>query len=136
VADIYRYNNSLGVIEDPTLTGLANSSVTLLDAWQQTGDITTIPSLNTSSIRNLLSDKYLEDASYLRLRNISLGYSLGKKMLPSDFIVDNIKVFVQAENLFTWSKYRGWDPESNFRAQDFFNFPTPKIITLGFEVKF
>ncbi|MBR9913841.1 MAG: SusC/RagA family TonB-linked outer membrane protein [Algicola sp.] len=135
VADIYRYNGSLGVIEDPTLTGLANSSVTLATAWQQPGDVTAIPSLNTPSTRNLLTDRYIEDASFLRLRNVSLGYSFDDVLKEGSFI-SSLKLYVQAENLITFSKWRGWDPESNYRASDFFDYPTVKIVTLGLDVKF
>lgn len=135
VADIYRYNGSLGVIEDPTLTSLANSSVTLAQAWQQPGDVTSIPALNTPSTRNLLTDRYLEDASFLRLRNIAFGYNFDDMLKDVSFI-SSLKLYVQAENLITWSKWRGWDPESNFRASDFFDYPTVKIFTLGLDVKF
>lgn len=135
VADIYRNNGSLGVIEDPTLTGLANSSTELQYAWQQPGDVTHIPALSTESIRNRLTDRYIEDASFLRLRNITLGYNLDDLLKEGSFIT-NVKVFVQAQNLITWSKWRGWDPESSFRSGDFFDYPTSKIFSLGVDLKF
>ena len=135
VADIYRNNGSLGVIEDPTLTSLANSSTELANAWQQPGDITNIPALTTESIRNRLTDRYIEDASYLRLRNITLGYNF-KSHLKEGSLISDLKVFVQAQNLITWSKWRGWDPESSFRSSDFFDYPTSKIFSLGVDLKF
>ncbi len=135
VADIYRNNGSLGVIEDPTLTSLSNSSTSLLEAWQQPGDVTHIPALSTESIRNRLTDRYIEDASYLRLRNITLGYNF-EDLLNENSPISKIKIFVQAENLITWSKWRGWDPESSFRSSDFFDYPTSKIFTVGLDVNF
>ena len=135
VADIYRNNGSLGVIEDPTLTSLSNSSTSLANAWQQVGDVTGIPALSTESIRNRLTDRYIEDASFLRLRNITLGYNFDG-LLKEGSAISKIKVFVQAENLITWSKWRGWDPESSFRSSDFFDYPTSKIFTLGLDVNF
>jgi TonB-linked SusC/RagA family outer membrane protein len=135
VADIYRNNGSLGVIEDPTLLSNSNGSVTLLDAWQQPGDITNIPSLNTASIRNRLTDRYIEDASFLRLRNVTLGYNFDSVM-NDKWAISGLKVYLQAENLVTWSKWRGWDPESDYRNSDFFDYPTPQIFTLGVDVKF
>ena len=135
VADIYRNNGSLGVIEDPTLTSLANSSTELANAWQQPGDITNIPALTTESIRNRSTDRYIEDASYLRLRNITLGYNF-KSHLKEGSLISDLKVFVQAQNLITWSKWRGWDPESSFRSSDFFDYPTSKIFSLGVDLKF
>ena len=135
VADIYRNNGSLGVIEDPTLTSLSNSSTSLLEAWQQPGDVTHIPALSTESIRNRLTDRYIEDASFLRLRNITLGYNF-ENLLNENSPISKIKIFVQAENLITWSKWRGWDPESSFRSSDFFDYPTSKIFTVGLDVNF
>lgn len=135
VADIYRNNGSLGVIEDPTLTGLSNSSTSLLDAWKQPGDVTSIPSLSTESIRNRLTDRYIEDASFLRLRNITIGYNF-KSILNEKSPISKLKIFIQAENLITWSKWRGWDPESSFRSSDFFDYPTSKIFTVGLDVNF
>ncbi|MBO3116997.1 TonB-dependent receptor [Winogradskyella sp. DF17] len=135
VADIYRYNGSLGVIEDPTLTTLSNGSTSFLRQWQQPGDVTDIPRAGSPSTRNLLTDRYLEDASFLRLRNIVLGYNFADALKDSNFI-QNIKVFLQAENLFTWSKWRGWDPESSFRNSDFFDYPTTQIFTIGVDLTF
>ncbi len=135
VADIYRYNGSIGVIEDPTLTTLSNSSTSLLRTWTQPGDITDIPRAGSPSVRNLLTDRYIEDASFLRLRNIVLGYNFSEELKDNKFI-SGIKVFLQAENLITWSKWRGWDPESSFRNSDFFDYPTTKIFTLGVDLTF
>jgi TonB-linked SusC/RagA family outer membrane protein len=135
VADIYRYNGSLGVIEDPTLTGLSNGSTSFLNQWQQPGDITDIPRAGSPSTRNLRSDRYVEDASFLRLRNIVIGYSLNEALKDSKFI-QGAKIYLQAENLITWSKWRGWDPESSFRNSDFFDYPTTKIFTLGVDLTF
>jgi hypothetical protein len=50
--------------------------------------------------------------------------------------ISGLKVYLQAENLVTWSKWRGWDPESDYRNSDFFDYPTPQIFTLGVDVKF
>ena len=135
VADIYRNNGSLGVIEDPTLTSLSNSSTSLLDAWQQPGDVTYIPALSTESIRNRLTDRYIEDASFLRLRNITLGYNLGN-LLKEGSPISKMKVFVQAEKLITWSNWRGRDSESSFRSGDFFDYPTSNIFTIGLHVNY
>jgi TonB-linked SusC/RagA family outer membrane protein len=135
VADIYRNNGSLGVIEDPGLSSITNSSVSLLNAWQQPGDITDIPSMSTTSVRNLSTDRYIEDASFLRLRNVSFGYNFDDQ-LPENSFISSLKVYIQGENLLTWSKWRGWDPESNYRAGDFFDYPTVKIVTLGLDIKF
>ena len=82
-----------------------------------------------------MTDRYIEDASFLRLRNITLGYNF-ENLLNENSPISKIKIFVQAENLITWSKWRGWDPESSFRSSDFFDYPTSKIFTVGLDVNF
>ncbi len=134
-ADVYRYNGTLGVAEDPGLIGIINATTNLLDAWQQPGDITGIPSLNSGSTRNLLSDRYLEDASYIRLKNIAIGYELTNSLVKKSPF-SSVKLYLQGENLLTWSAWRGFDPEFDpFASNDFFSFPNSRIITLGVDLK-
>ena len=134
VAEVYRNNGTFGVIEDPTLVGIANASVTLANAWTETGQVTTIPALNTGSNRNLLTDRYLEDASFLRLRQVSVDYTFDN--------LDNVpfssaRIFVQGENVLTWSGWRGFDPEfNNFQVSDFFAFPTFRTFSGGIDITF
>lgn len=135
-AGVYRYNGTLGVAEDNGLIGIANVTTNLLDAWSQPGDITSIPALNTGSVRNLFTDRYLEDASFVRLKNIQIGYNLPK------FVVDktpfsSVRIYGQGENLLTWTKWRGFDPEFNpFITNDFFSFPNGRTATFGIDLKF
>ncbi|HBI01939.1 MAG TPA: TonB-dependent receptor [Flavobacterium sp.] len=132
-AEQYRLNSSLAIIEDVSLAGFANQSTTMLDAWQQPGDITSIPSVNFPSIRLQNTDRYLEDASYLRLRNITLAYILdGNKFQDSKYF-SSVRLYVQAQNMFTWTKYRGFDPESN-QSTNFFDYPTPRQFTFGVDI--
>ena len=136
VADVFRNNGTFGVIEDQTLLGITNASTTLLEAWTEPGQVTAIPALNTGATRNLLHDRYLEDASYVRLRNLNASYTfrgLDKLNIP----LQSIRVFAQAENLVTWTAWRGFDPEfSPFNVSDFFAFPSPRIFTIGLDVDF
>ncbi|MFD0993127.1 SusC/RagA family TonB-linked outer membrane protein [Tenacibaculum geojense] len=134
-AEVYRYNGTLGVVEDPGLIGIANVSSNLLNAWEQPGDITGIPSLASGSTRNLLSDRYLEDSSYLRLKNISIGYELTNSLMK-DSPFSSVRLYIQGENLLTWSKWRGFDPEFDpFTTNDFFSFPNSRAFTLGVDLK-
>ncbi len=136
IGDAYRYNNAYGVSEDPTLISLANMSTTLNNIWTTPGQITDIPAANAGSTRNLLSDRYLENASYLRLRNVTLAYALQSKVLEK-IPFSSARIYFQAENLITWTEWRGFDPEADaLRVQDFFNYPTPRILTLGLELQF
>ena len=125
----------MGVVEDNGLIGIANVSTNMLNAWQQPGDITGIPALTTGSTRNLLTDRYLEDASYLRLKNVSIGYELTKSVLKNGPF-QSVRIYGQAENLLTWTKWRGFDPEFDpFSVNDFFTYPNSRVFTLGVDIK-
>lgn len=133
-ADQWRLNGSYAIIEDTGLASFANMSTALLRMWQQPGDVTDIPAFN-SVTRAQAGTRYLEDASFLRLRNISLSYTLDKDLLERTKLFTNVRVYVQGQNLLTFTKWRGFDPESNI-SSTFFEYPTPKTVTVGFDVEF
>ncbi len=136
VKDIWRYDYDLSGVQDPNDIGVFNKSTDLLRAWTPTNRITDIPSLDATNAGNIesASDRYLMDASYLRLRYVSFGYTFPVKSLEKTPF-KALKAFVQAENLATWSKWRGWDAESN-RGSDQYQYPTPRIISVGMQVDF
>ena len=135
VADIYRFDYDLSGVQDPNNIGVYNVSTDLLNAWTPDNRITDIPSLTANNLSiDGNSDRYIRDASYVRLRYVSLGYDVPKKLLENTFL-KAVKGFVQAENLMTWSKWRGWDAESP-RGNDQYQYPTPKIISVGLQVEF
>jgi TonB-linked SusC/RagA family outer membrane protein len=108
-------------------SGGVNAKV--LERWQKPGDITDVPRL-TSVGNNYTIDqnsRYLEDASFLRLKDLSIGYNLPKAVL-SRINVSNIRLYFVGTNLKLWTKYTG-DPESNVtsnpNAQGLGSFGTP-----------
>ncbi|GAK89789.1 TonB-dependent receptor [Nonlabens ulvanivorans] len=138
VADVYRNNLDLAGLEETIPDSGNNRSVTVLNEWRNVGDITSIPRANSafSSVDYINStDRYLEDASYLRMRNIMLGYSFNQQILDKTFLT-KARIFVQAENLVTFTGYRGLDPEGGFRGTDRGVYPTPRIITFGTTLTF
>jgi len=135
VTDIYRFDYDLDGLQDPTSIGIFNQSTDMLRAWTPDNRITDIPSLSfTNAAQGNASDRFLKDASYVRLRFASFGYDFPKKLLDKTFL-SSVKAFVQAENLITWSKWRGWDAESS-RAEDQYQYPTPKIVSIGLQLEF
>jgi TonB-linked SusC/RagA family outer membrane protein len=84
----------------------------ILNRWQETGDATDVPRLNTgNSDVDQRSSRFLVDNSYVRLRNITLGYSLNPEILSNSKVLRSFRVFIQADNYWTWSKNEGLDPE-------------------------
>lgn len=135
VADIYRLDYDLAGLQDPGDVGTFNVSTDLNRAWTPDNRITDIPSLNHTNIgADSNSDRYLKDASYLRLRYASVGYNFSGDFLDKSPFT-NLRAYFQAENLVTWSKWRGWDAESP-RGADQWQYPTPRILSIGLEVEF
>lgn len=88
------------------------------------------------------SDRFIEDGSYVRVKNISIGYNLPKS-LYSKYGISNIKVYSNAQNVLTFTKYKGYDPEVGSLNQDALltgidngRYPSPMITTLGLNVNF
>lgn len=84
--------------------------------WQNPGDQATHPKavLNGNRLSNKPSSRYLEDGSYIRLRNVTLGYDLPKKWFKNG--ISNLRVYVSADNLVTITGYSGLDPEVDFSS--------------------
>jgi TonB-linked SusC/RagA family outer membrane protein len=107
----------------------------LLNAWTPTNTATDVPSLTATNFgAGDLSDRFLRDASFVRLRNIQIGYQVPKKFLKQTFITD-LSFTLQGENLYNFTKWQGFDPESD-RTNDVYQYPTPKLYTFGLQVKF
>lgn len=81
------------------------------------GTKTPRPSLSDPNDNDRMSDRYVEDGSYLRIKNISFGYTFPKKLLTK-VKVDNFRVYCNIQNLYTFTKYRGYDPEVGASTQD------------------
>ena len=111
--------------------------------WQKPGDITDVPAVNAEYIligtqANSHSSRFLMNGDYVKLRNITLGYTLPSS-LTEKFYVSRLRVYVQADNLYTWGnkKYRGFDPASvGANGVQWWNFPQPRNVVFGVNVSF
>lgn len=120
-----------------------NRSAKILESWNGPGSTNEYPRLSTSDYNknNLISDRYIEDGSYLRIKNIQLGYSLPQKYLTKIF-VEQLRVYIGAQNLLTFTKYSGLDPEignlySDLSAGiDLGTYPQPKTMQIGVKIVF
>lgn len=114
--------------------GDENISADLLNAWTPENP-TNMPSLKADNQNfSMASDRFLNDASFLRLRSMSVGYNFPKRFLDNTFI-NNLKLFVQGENLLLWTKWRGFDPEM-FSAGTPSTYPNPRTISVGASIQF
>jgi len=124
-------NNQRFFNNNPLNFGQFNQSVEQLRAWQQPGDITNIPRVTA---QREFSSQDLEDASFVRLRNVSLAYFLPPKVV-SRAKLSSLKVYFQAQNLYTITEYSGFDPEQSGSVQ-LSQYPVPRVFTVGVDVGF
>ncbi|MDG1805779.1 TonB-dependent receptor [Flavicella sp.] len=118
------------------------------NAWTPTNTNTDQPRVGNNSNREI-SSRFVEDGSYIRLKNIALGYNLPRNVYEK-IGIENIRLAVSAQNLLTFTKYSGLDPEVNFFGSagnnnqstntvngfDFGNYPTVKSVTFSLNLKF
>jgi hypothetical protein len=113
-----------------------------LNAWTPTNTNTNIPKLSLVNNYDLNTTRYLYDASFLRLRTLTLGYSLPARSLAK-MKMRSLRFYVSAQNLAVWTKYKGWDPETNrdssgaiTQGVSYLNSPQARIFSFGFNVGF
>ena len=117
----------------------------VLQRWTGEGTSNTVPTLGDSK-NWVCSDMYIQDGSYLRLKNITLGYTLPRN-LTNKIGISRLRVYARAENLFTWTKYWGFDPEigagwdndsqkhnTQYTGVDYGVYPQARTYTFGVNV--
>src|SRR5204863_9782411 len=101
VGDVQKYNSVRAGLE--SMSGLANQMTSTLNRWSESNQSASMPRAvygdpaNTSRI----SDRFVEDAGYLRLKNVQLGYSLPKPLMDRLGFIQSFRIYVTAVNLFT-----------------------------------
>ncbi|MGI4742095.1 MAG: SusC/RagA family TonB-linked outer membrane protein [Janthinobacterium lividum] len=116
-----------------------------MDRWTPSNPNSNQPRMTSNATANdNFSSRYVENASYLRARNMELGYSLSKTVIDK-FKINGLRVFASVDNVFTITKYRGLDPEISASGYygnplaygvDYGNYPQPRTYRLGFNVQF
>jgi TonB-linked SusC/RagA family outer membrane protein len=136
------YNGGGQYMSANASNGFDNQTIDQLSYWKKPGDITMVPEPRLFYANGTdPSSRYISDGSYLRVKSVSLGYSL-----PSSIIrrmrIDRVRIYVRAQNLFTITKYKGWDPEVNADYQasninkgvDFYSAPQLKTFVFGVNI--
>ena len=119
----------------------SNKSRLYLDRWTGEGTSNTTPRASTNASNNyLFSDFFVEDASFLRIQNVQLGYSIPASTLEK-IKMDKVRIYVAANNLYTFTKYSGYNPDvSNANPSaagvDLGQYPQTRTYTLGINVSF
>ncbi|MGL4292244.1 MAG: SusC/RagA family TonB-linked outer membrane protein, partial [Bacteroidales bacterium] len=132
VSGRYMMNNDRFFDESNGTFTMYNQSTKLLDRWQKPGDITEIP---RHGVLTQMDSHLLEDASFLRLKNLTLGYDLPSKWLKKTKIIERVRVYGQGQNLLTFTGFTGMDPESSQNVYAA-TYPLARQFSLGIEVAF
>ena len=128
----YMVNNDYYFAANPYNFAGYNQSKDVLNEWKEPGDITDIP-----AYRNVMQfdTHLLENASFLRLKNISLSYTLPKNWLLPTKVIQGVRIMATARNLFTITNYKGADPELDTNLT-YGAYPNTKQFTIGAELTF
>ncbi|UUF13676.1 MULTISPECIES: SusC/RagA family TonB-linked outer membrane protein [Flavobacterium] len=146
--NIFFQGSEGGQILNYTLMELAsgnnNATTEVLDAWTPTNTDTNVPK-NAARTKRVTS-RFVYDGSYIRLKNISLGYSLSENVV-SKFGLSKVRFYISAQNLWTITDYPGTDPETSYLNDnnsrsntnlglDYGGYPNVRTFTMGLNVKF
>ena len=133
VADRWMMNNDRYFNEsNGTFVNYNQSKKMLYDRWKKPGDVATVPRYGIAA---QLDSRFLEDASFLRWKNLMVSYTLPANLLAPLKVVVNIRVYAQGQNLLTFTKFQGMDPESSmniYAAQ----YPMSRQFSIGLEIGF
>lgn len=128
---------------DNTIGSLANYTTDFYQCWTGAGTSNKWPRISSTSNSNwnLVSDLYLEDADYFKIQNVTLGYNVAR--LFKNFPVKTLRLYVTGQNLFTFTKYSGMDPEIGFsggsdwaQGVDLGFYPSSRNVLFGVNLKF
>jgi hypothetical protein len=130
-------------IETEGMTDAKNQSQVVANRWRAAGDVTDIPRASWGNTDNSrVSTRFVEDGSYLRVKALTLGYSVPSSLLSKAHIT-GAKFYVTGENLFTITGYKGYDPEVNafggnntVLGVDFGTYPQTRNLIFGVNLSF
>jgi TonB-linked SusC/RagA family outer membrane protein len=132
--------NMMRIFTDDGGCSYDNKSAVILNRWQKPGDITDTPRMSYDCVSgaNLISSRFIEDGSYLRIGEVTLAYRLPNAW-AARLGMDNAKVSVSGRNLHTFTKYTGYNPDVNSAGSDanvvigtdYYAYPLARTITFG-----
>ena len=148
LSSFFNYRQGLDIVNGTKMNttdmrGYDNQSTAVLRRWRNDGDITDVPrAVFNSGYNSLGSSRYVEDASFLRLRSLTLKYDFSRQALDR-MKIGSLGAYVTVENLFTLTRYTGQDPDVGVRIRDAFSplsdqsmTPPLKTVTLGITARF
>jgi len=118
-----------------------NQYASYANRWTPENPYSDIPAATTSSSNRVISSRVVEDGSFLRLKTVTLGYTFPKTLIAKAKL-SNARIYIAAQNLWTWTSYSGYDPEVSVRNSaltpglDFSSYPRAYSLSLGVNLGF
>ncbi|WP_396184728.1 SusC/RagA family TonB-linked outer membrane protein [Flavobacterium sp.] len=136
-ASIY---NSAGIYQSVNADYFDNQTADQMNRWQKPGDITNVPQARLyAGNGTAASTRFLDKADFIRLRNLTIGYSLPKTTI-NKMGMSNVRVYLAGVNLLTFTDYSGYDPEARRDdtgiGEEFYSAPPARTIALGVNLNF
>lgn len=128
----YLIDNDRFFVENPNFVGQLNQSVEMANMWTTPGQITDIPAANSA---RQFDTHLLENASFMRLKNLTVSYSLPKPLLKKVGFIKGVRIFGVGRNLWTVTQYKGADPEVDSNLQ-MGKYPNTRQFAVGAELTF
>ncbi|WPP50961.1 SusC/RagA family TonB-linked outer membrane protein [Catalinimonas niigatensis] len=136
---------SYTLMELNLLSGINNATTEALDRWTPSNTNTDIPKASSGRTRRV-STRWIYDGSYIRLKNLALGYTLPQTVLDR-LNLERLRIYVSAQNILTFTDYPGYDPEVNYQTSggqngnrnlglDYGSYPNAKSYTVGLNIGF
>lgn len=129
----YVYDGLYRSLMEPLYRG-QNYHSNILRAWQNPGDVTDVPKVQ-SELTTTVTDRFLVDASYFAIKNITVGYTLPKSFL-SKIDLSSVRLYCTLDNVALFSHLDGMDPQYNFSGSTDYTYTPIKSTVFGIEVKF
>jgi TonB-linked SusC/RagA family outer membrane protein len=131
---------NLNKYEMESMTGVSNQSASVLDRWTPANPSNDMPRASSAGSPYQVTSHQVEDGSYIRLKNVQLGYNFSPALLKR-VRLSNVKVYISGQNLLTKTKYSGYDPEVSRFGQDnlsqgidYGSYPSSKIFLVGINI--
>ena len=129
--DVFNYIRS----QTESMTGVENQTTAIYNRWTKDGQITGIPraSFGDPMGNNRFSSRWIEDGSYIRLKNVTISYTFPRKLA----FIENLSIYISGMNLVTWTRYLGYDPEFSYangvlgQGIDYGKIPQPRSMIIG-----
>ena len=140
--DVFNANNRYNNLANFQSGDRNYNPAAIANAWTPENPSNVYPSIFSNVVNGHINDRYIEDGSYLRLTDVTLGYTFNKD-ISNKLGISNLDVFASVKNAFTISNYSGYDPTSrsfNFdplrRGLDLYSFPAQRQVILGINLTF